>query len=342
MERRRDGVENKVDVRMDEIINGDSGLTEESPVETIAVLRLGTLGDMILTTPLFSALKQQYPDSHLTVIANEWNSLIPKHHAGVDEVIAIPSGVKGVTDWIRTLRFQRFDLYIDPKDHSSTTSRIVAELIRAKTKLVVPENLPMLSSADIIPPPSGLRFTDSALAPMIILAPDTEFSSRPSLQVPEPEFDLSRIAKEPFILVNISTGGPTRRWPESKWTEFVKSVDWHGKIVILSSPGDAESGTRIASVREEAFYQPTKSLMEAAALVARTACVITSDTSIVHIAGALNKPIVALYFNAPKMMAKFAPLSDLQRVITAPKELAVDVINIEEVLRACTELFILL
>ena len=327
-------MDEKNDIMVEKIPYVETDHLQEKSIENIAVLRLGTLGDMILTTPLFTALRQFYPDAHITVIASEWNSLIPKHHNGVDEVIAIPSGLKGIIDWIGRLLLRKFDLYIDPKDHKSTTSRIIAELIRATTKLVVPGNLPMLSSAEIIPPPSDVGFTHSALAPMIVLAPDMEFSLRPSFQIPEPEFELSKLSEEPFILINISTGSPTRRWPESKWMEFVKAIEWDRKIVIISSPEDADSGIQIATAREEATYLPTKSLMEAAAIVAEATCLITSDTSIVHIAGALNRPIVALYFNAPNMMAKFAPLSETQHVLVAPDQQPVRVIEVSTLLDA--------
>ncbi|MGE3802916.1 MAG: glycosyltransferase family 9 protein [Candidatus Kapaibacterium sp.] len=307
----------------------------------IAVFRPGTLGDMILTTPLFSALKEVFPEAELTVIANPWNSIIPENHPAVKDVFVIPSGAGGIPMWLLLFAFRRFDLYIDPKDHRSTTSRFAAELVRSKRKLVVPQNIPIFSGFDIIPPPTSPHFVDSALAPMLAIAPEREFRRHPSFQIPDTAKE--RIAeaigekRPPLLLLNISTGSQTRRWPEEKWCEFVKRVKWSGQIVVISSPSDQESGKRVAYVRENALYQPTDNLMEAAALVQASDRLVTSDTSIVHVAAAFNKPIIALYFNAPKMMAKFSPLSDDQRIIVAPDENPVAVIEVDEVLETFTK-----
>ena len=160
-------------------------MATESKVQRIAVLRLGTLGDAMLTTPLYAGLKRLYPSAELTVIASQWNATIAKNHPAVDTVVAIPPGLRGLKQWGTTLISKRFDLYIDPKDHRSSTSRLVAEFIRAKRKLVVPGNLPLLSSAEIVPPGAGYHFVDSALAPLAVLAPDETFERRPSIKIPE-------------------------------------------------------------------------------------------------------------------------------------------------------------
>lgn len=306
------------------------------PPSTIAVLRLGTLGDAILTTPLYSALKHIYPQSRLSVIASEWNAVIPQNHPAVDEVIRIPSGVRSLSRWLRTLASRRFDLYIDPKDHRSTTSRLVAEFARAKGKLMAVDNMPMFSGAEIVPPASGDHFVDSALAPMMILSPEEEFEERPLIRIPEEAAQhigehISHDAG-PYIVVNVSTGSQLRRWPEEKWREFIERIEWNDRIMVICSPADAPLAERVASVRLEARYFPTGSLMEAAALVEHSHGLITADTSIVHIASVFNTPILALYFRAPRMIKKFAPLSQIQHVLVAPGEEPVAVIEVDEVI----------
>ncbi len=311
--------------------------TEEAgpPPATIAVLRLGTLGDAMLTTPLYDALKRLYPEARLSVIASAWNAVIPQNHPAVDEVISIPSGVRSLTRWLRTLAGRRFDMYIDPKDHRSTTSRLVAEFVRARKKFMAVDNVPMFSGAEIVPPASGEHFVDSALAPLMFSATETPFARRPSISVPDQAAENVReeMGEEgrPYVVVNISTGSPTRRWPEEKWREFIERLQWHDEILVISSPADAASAKHVAAVRLEARYFPTGSLMEAAALVRGAHALVTSDTSIVHIASAFNTPILALYFHAPRMMKKFAPLSDVQHVLVAPDEQSVAVIEVEKV-----------
>lgn len=325
---------------------GLNGLVERAPAAeapgSIAVLRLGTLGDAILTTPLYAALKRVWPESRLTVFASAWNAVIPENHPDVDEVVPIPSGIAGIPVWLRTLLGRSYDLYIDPKDHRSTTSRFVAELVRAGRKLTAPGNLPFLSGAEIVPPGSGEHFTESSLAPMLLLAPEEVFPTRPSIAVPESAGTAVRqrigtAPATPWLVVNVSTGSPTRRWPEEKWSRLLESTEWHHDIAVISAPSDAEAGRRIAASSPRATYVPTGSLMEAAALVRDSYALITSDTSIVHIASALNIPTVALYFNAPRMMRMFSPRPDIHRIVLAPGEEPVAVLTVDEVREAVIE-----
>ncbi len=311
--------------------------TRGDAVQHIVVLRLGTLGDAMLTTPLYAGLKRLYPNVQLTVIASQWNAIIAENHPAVDRVVAIPPGLRGLTQWMATLARNRFDLYIDPKDHRSTTSRAVAEAIRAKRKLVVPGNLPLLSSAEIVPPAADHHFVDSALAPLTVLAPDETFERQPSIRIPEHAIKAAAakadVATTSYVVVNVSAGSPTRRWTEEKWKATLEAMLPGEEVLVISAPNDQAMAERIASVRSNARYIPTGSLMEAAALVAESRGLVTSDTSIVHIASAFNIPTLALYFNAPLMLRKFSPLAESHRIILAPDEQPVAVIEVEEVLK---------
>src|SRR2546430_11081356 len=141
------------------------------PPSTIALLQLCRLGDAILTTPLFAALKQCYPDSRLTVIASRVSAIIPQNHPAVDEVIALPGGMRQLPLLAAKLRRRRFDLYIDPKDHRSTTSRLIADLLRARMLITHPPNYHRRKKLLPLPPaePSG-HYVDRMLAPMKMLA----------------------------------------------------------------------------------------------------------------------------------------------------------------------------
>ena len=64
----------------------------------------------------------------------------------------------------------------------------------------------------------------------------------------------------------------------------------------------------------------TSPIIEIFSLVSRAEAVITVDTSIVHIASAFNKPILALYVNLQNFYSQYLPLSDNYRVVTSPGE----------------------
>lgn len=67
--------------------------------------------------------------------------------------------------------------------------------------------------------------------------------------------------------------------------------------------------------------------MDSCKLIARCSLIITPDTSIVHVASALNIPVVAMYRNNDReyykytMLETWGPLSDIKEIIVSPQTL---------------------
>ncbi len=56
-------------------------------VKTILVVRHDRIGDMVLTTPLFEALRRVFPGARIIVLASRINAAVIEHHPCVDEVV---------------------------------------------------------------------------------------------------------------------------------------------------------------------------------------------------------------------------------------------------------------
>ncbi len=54
------------------------------------LLRPDHLGDLVLTTPIFDALKQNAPDAHITMMVGPWSSEIVARHPGIDRLLTCP------------------------------------------------------------------------------------------------------------------------------------------------------------------------------------------------------------------------------------------------------------
>jgi ADP-heptose:LPS heptosyltransferase len=319
-----------------------SNASPQAP-DTIAILQLGRLGDMVLTTPLFAGLKRLYPASHLTVIAIEDVALIPMNHPAVDATIAIRRGFLKIPRLARKLFPRRFDLYIDPKDHRSTTSRIVAELVHAGRSIVHPANAVKDADAEPLPAadPPG-HYIDRMLAPLKLLAPGLKPARRPSIGIPEEmlwEID-TRLnpGEQGVVAINISAGHPSRYWESKKWEELIRLVSRRYSVAVLSSPADRARADEICTMRRSARPITTASILEAAAVIAHSVAVITPDTSIVHLASAFNKPTVGLYPPIDWNAQMFAPLADRHRIVMADEGGPVAEIRVEQVIEAFEEM----
>ena len=61
-----------------------------SPAPRILLVRPDHLGDVLLTTPVLAALKQQLPDAHITYLVGPWSSEIVARHAAIDQLLTCP------------------------------------------------------------------------------------------------------------------------------------------------------------------------------------------------------------------------------------------------------------
>src|SRR5260370_14383677 len=60
------------------------------PAPRLLLMRPDHLGDMVLTTPVFDALKQRAPDAHITMMVGPWSSEIVARHPAIDRLLVYP------------------------------------------------------------------------------------------------------------------------------------------------------------------------------------------------------------------------------------------------------------
>ena len=80
----------------------------------ILVIQTGFLGDLILSTAVFSNLKSIYPNSKLTVVCTPAAADLVVHHNSVDQVIPFAKrgkdgGVHGLWSFSKNLKSNNFD-----------------------------------------------------------------------------------------------------------------------------------------------------------------------------------------------------------------------------------------
>jgi ADP-heptose:LPS heptosyltransferase len=101
----------------------------------ILIIILGRIGDMILSTPMFSAIKKKYPDSKIHVLAGRANHSIIRNNPYIDNIIVFDKTPNKLIGILLKLRKEHYDYLIDPKDHYSRESNLLARLINTKTKI---------------------------------------------------------------------------------------------------------------------------------------------------------------------------------------------------------------
>ncbi len=144
---------------------------------------------------------------------------------------------------------------------------------------------------------------------------------RPSLAVSahQSRTTLSRIGLEPtgpvLALCPGAEYGPAKRWPAGHFAELARSKLSEGwEVWILGSARDAPTGAGIAADAGRGCHDLTgrTSLGEAADLLARASLVVSNDSGLMHVAAALDRPLVAIYGSSDPGFTP--PLSSRARV----------------------------
>ncbi len=90
--------------------------------EKILVIRLSSLGDVVLTGPVYKSLKVHWPDAHVTVLVKPQYAPLLEGHPGVDAVITW----RGFRDALRRIRGVGFTRLLDL--HATTRSRAISAM----------------------------------------------------------------------------------------------------------------------------------------------------------------------------------------------------------------------
>lgn len=114
--------------------------------------------------------------------------------------------------------------------------------------------------------------------------------------------------------------GAAKRWPARHFAALAQAVferDPHAQIGLLGSPKDKAACDEIVAITGPAnmfnLAGVTK-LDEAIALIAAASAVVANDSGLLHIASALNRPVVALY--GPTDPDHAPPFSDMARAMS--------------------------
>jgi len=318
-------------------------LTDSTP-KRILIVQVGKIGDMILTTPLFSGLKKIFPDYEIFVLTSKVNNEIALTNPNVSGTIVYKKNIFSVLKLIFTLRKLKFNFWIDTKDEYSSTSKTLLKFGNYEKSLGFNTKLDLfdVSLKEFVKSEHSVSYS---LSPLFYF--DNNFDAcklKPEITIPlqtvnkYSEF-FGKINKKK-ILVNVSAGSETRYWGTENWIEFIRQIDKNIEMILISDKKDKEFADSLIKnhISDNLTYVDADNIFEVAEVVRNCDVIVTPDTSIVHLASCFNKPIVAMFHNVEWVIKRYAPLSDVHRVILSKDKNSIADISVEEVLEKLKEI----
>jgi heptosyltransferase-2 len=259
------------------------------------------IGDTIMMQPLLMRLHQQHPDAEIHVLAPAWSAPLL---ARMPEVTATHENpfAHGAFDWAgrkalgRRLASADFSTaYVLPNSWKSALVPFFAK---------IPERIGYSGEARFIllnqrHPKSPLpRLVDRYAA---LAGQFDNPTPNPRLTSTSEQQQAARSARglsadsAPIIFCPGAEYGPAKRWPIHHFAALARLVE--APVWIVGSVKDAPVGAAIAQQSGGTALNlcGKTNIEQAIDLIASAKAVVTNDSGLMHVAAALDRPLVALY-----------------------------------------------
>lgn len=272
------------------------------------------IGDVVLSTPAFCALRARFPRAEISVLAKPWVVPILRHNPHIDRILLYDArgrhrGLLGVHRLGRDLRAGRFDtaFLFQRAFEAAWIARIARIPVRVgygtdgrrwllthavpasrDTLLVhrVEHNLSLLEAVGISPANRELVLSAGVA----------------DLDRAKARLEGFGIGMEDRIF-GLSPGaafGPAKRWPAERFSAIAEALSEQERSrgLVFGGPAEKNIGDEVVRNAPKARLVNLAGLTEleeAVALIGLCGVFVTNDSGLMHVAAALDVPLAAIF-----------------------------------------------
>jgi len=293
----------------------------------VAVIRLSSLGDVVLTLPVVHALRRAFPGARIDYWTKQEYADVVRFDAAVTHARVLEPDARAIEDLVSmSAELEDADLIVDL--HGSVRSRVLTFRLRAPVLRAPSYRLRRARwvharwSRPRPTPPARERYA-AALAPIGV-----EVSGVPAVEVgAEAEAWATARARDwdeaergtapPRVALCPGARHATKRWPEEHWLVLHERLAVLGlRLVYFTTPAEREQLPSLAArVAQEARASwLTEPVARVAALMSRCRAAVTCDSGLMHLAAARGLEVVALFGSTSPDLG-FAPAGEGHAVL---------------------------
>jgi lipopolysaccharide heptosyltransferase II len=275
----------------------------------ILIIRLSSIGDIILTTPLLRSIRKTYPNASITYITKKQYAGLLADSPYINELIAFDksAGFHGLRKIKRRLRSQHFDAYLDI--HKNWRSRFLrfglgAGLITTYPKYIIRRAFLVWFKINLYKKirPVYLRYFEAVRKLGVQddgKGTEIHFPKAATEKVTGVLTSLGYKPGKPLVVICPGATYFNKKWPAEGFVRIARYLI-HEKstfIIIHGGRDDKDQCENIASDIGPGSFSlaGTLSLPESAALLKLSSLVIANDSGLLHLAQSQKRPVVGIY-----------------------------------------------
>lgn len=272
----------------------------------ICIIRLSSLGDLVLMVPMLRALRSSFPSKEIHLICKEKYAGLFDGGGLVDSFIPVRRGdLREIIDLRSALSRAGYETIIDA--HGVIRSGLLFHALRAPKKLRIRKD-ELQKAALIVGKMNLYRSVTSQTERYAELARRLGAEVRePYAELPVPpgaarnaEAALARAGLSGKQLIAFAPGArwPTKRWPADRFARLIFEASARGfEPLLIGGAEDAAANAEVAELSRSAPRNLTGalSIIESAAVLKRCGALVTNDSAPLHLAEAVGTPVIAFF-----------------------------------------------
>ena len=311
-----------------EIIKGNNFL-EDNNIKSILFLRYdGKIGDMVVNSLMFREIRKVYPNIKIGVVARGAAMDIIKDNPNIDKIYEYHKDRKKIKDLALKIKEEKYDLLIDFSEMLRVNQMMLINLCGARFNIGLDRkewklfDLSIESDKDF---KWTEHITNRYLAYLVKLGLKKENIdiSYDIYLKDEKKYEVffNEIKESKKLILNPYGASKHKSFSIETLEKIINHLKNRDIAIILVYFGDKYKELEFLEKKYNNIYMPQKieSILDTAILIKKSDYVISPDTSIVHIASALNKKMITVY---PPNGGKYgvdhlvwAPKSEYNKVI---------------------------
>ncbi|MGO8919854.1 MAG: glycosyltransferase family 9 protein [Stellaceae bacterium] len=298
------------------------------------------LGNVLLAMPALRLLRARFPGAEIGFLTGSWSRHVLEGTGLCDHVHLVDHFILSRLNGGRLGKIRR---YLKMRRRAVTEMRALGYDVAIDLGCHFPPAAPLFYAAGIR---ARAGFTCGGFGPLLTHPVRWLHTSRPVSDYPrdllralwpgqtlapdaltpcypgQPRVPLPReLITEPYIVLHMGSGAPTREWSEEHWTTVATALAAEGPRLVLAGTGPRE-GARLRRVAAglpvgKAAILLDRPWPEYVAVVAHAAHVICLESSSAHIAAAFSVPTTAIYAGLNNLV-QWGPCNPNALVLTAP------------------------
>jgi heptosyltransferase-2 len=305
-------------------------------IRNLLIRSTNWIGDAVMTTPAIRAIRKRFPNSHVSLLAKPWVMPVFENSEHIDRLLIYDDkgrhkGIFGKFRLARDLKKYHFDAVILLQN--AFEAALITFLARIPLRVGYNTDVRQLLLTHAVSCTDEIKKkhqTDYYLNIIrgIGMKEDNrelylELNQRDRLRAEKTLLEQHLSLDDKIFGINPgATYGPAKQWPLDRYAHLADKIQAFtgGRIIIFGGPNDRNLGKKISQKMQ---HRPIDlsgktSLGEAMALIERCDLFITNDSGLMHVAAALDVPLIAVFGSTNSITT--GPLSQNSKIVQVPLE----------------------